>query len=97
MQRPPTLLATIRRLERIAGSRLEAAVGSGRLTPPMLRADGAWRGVRRTVDGARGLVVHGLYLPTLRDVRHLSAAVARLEAEVRELSVRTDEREGDQS
>ena len=91
MQRP-RLIPTIQRLERIAGGRLEEAIGTGRLTSPLLRVDGALGLTRRALDTARGVAVHGLYLPTWPDVRRLTAAVSRLEAEVRELSARVEER-----
>lgn len=78
------------RVERLVGGPLEKVVSLPETSHVMMTAGRTWRFGLRRIEQLRGSVVHLLAMPSHRDIRLLSAELARLQRSVEEIEHRLE-------
>jgi hypothetical protein len=86
----PSARGVFNRVERLVGSPLEKVVNLPEASHVMMTAGRTWRRGLRQVEHLRSASVHVWSLPSHRDIRLLSAQVARLQRSVEELEHRLE-------
>lgn len=80
-------------VERLIGRPLERATGSPESSYVLLAGGRAWMFATRRLEDLRGTLVHTWALPSHRDLRRLSAQVARLQRSIDEVEQRLEDQE----
>ena len=86
--------AAFDRVERLVGEPLERLTGAPSSSYALMAAGRMWMFGSRRLEDVRSALVHVWALPSHRDVRLLSAQVARLQRAVEEVEQRLEDQEG---
>ena len=87
----PTWLKAVLRVERMVGTRVEAAVHSGAYFDLVTRVTRSHERLQATVEGISSRIIHLANLPAGTDVRRVSAQLSRMERRLIDLSKQLDD------
>jgi len=82
------------RVERLVGRPLERAASAPEASYVVMAVGRTWTFGLRRLEDLRSMLVHASALPSHRDIRRLSAQIARLQRSVEEIEQRLEDRDG---